>query len=283
MRTAVSWISLILFAIALPLSIVSVWIESTIFDQDQFVETLAPLAKDEAMQTAVSVRLTQIATDQLASNRITALRGNSLEPIVTEAVDGVVTSDAFPALWEGAVRVAQPALVSILEGDDTSDDGALIVIDLTEPLDQIQTALEGRGLAVRIFDSLRPEQETLTIARSNRLVRVHKATDFLHTFSAVLPVVVLVAFGLAVGAAHNRWRVLRRIGFATILSMLVLGGLLILGRTIGLNQTANELQRGAAEAVFDALTAFLRTSVIAMVIGGVVISAVAWWIEPKHA
>jgi hypothetical protein len=172
--------------------------------------------------------------------------------------------------------------VQVLEGNKDPENGELIAISLDEPLDDLQQALEGEGLSVRLFDTLSPEQRQITFLASDRLVQVHRLTKLLHQIYAILPAIVLLTFAISVALASNRWRAIRRIGIAIVLSMAVLAVGYLLARSIGLDQTANEIQRGAVESIFDALTSRLRTTIAAMFMGGLILTVVAWWLEPNR-
>ena len=48
----------VLVCLLVPISVVGVWVRNTILHTDQFVDTMAPLADDPAVQEAISIRVT---------------------------------------------------------------------------------------------------------------------------------------------------------------------------------------------------------------------------------
>ena len=61
-RTTVGYILIALAALLAPLAVVSVWARSQVTDTDRYVETVAPLASDPAVQAAVTTNITMTTT-----------------------------------------------------------------------------------------------------------------------------------------------------------------------------------------------------------------------------
>ena len=107
-------------AILAPLSVVAIWAHDEISDTDRYVQTVAPLASDPAVQDAISARITQEifnrldvkaitqdAVDALAARGLPPAAATSLKALATPLSSGVQSfvADKVDALVEvAAVR-----------------------------------------------------------------------------------------------------------------------------------------------------------------------------------
>ena len=130
-RTTVGYVLIALAALLAPLAVVAVWARSQVADTDRYVQTVAPLASDPAVQAAVTTNitnvvfqyldvqgLTQQAVDAIASSgRLPPAVADRLDGLVGPITDGVrnftqsqvsnvVQSQAFADAWVAANRTA---------------------------------------------------------------------------------------------------------------------------------------------------------------------------------
>src|SRR5688572_26451090 len=121
---------LFVFCLSSVLSILAVWTRNQINDTDRYVRTVAPLASDPAIQTALAGRVTTwvndaldglLASDGLADRErlLAAPLTRMVEQYVEETVQTVVTSDRFPELWDQINRLAHPVVSGVLLGEGT--------------------------------------------------------------------------------------------------------------------------------------------------------------------
>src|SRR5215510_2145012 len=140
-RPVVVTVALVLLAIVAPLAVVATWAHDEISDTNRYVETVAPLAKNPAVQAAVSQRITdellarldiQAVTDEatqaLAERPRTPPRvastlqalgtplANAIEGFIGDQVDKIVQSQAFADAWEEMNRSAHTQMVAVLTG-----------------------------------------------------------------------------------------------------------------------------------------------------------------------
>jgi hypothetical protein len=104
------------------LSVVSVWASNTVGSQDQYVATVAPLATDPAIRSAVTTRVTdavyaRIDAPALVSGALppkaevlTQPISNGVKSFINTVVSRIVTSPQFATLWEEANRAAHAQL-----------------------------------------------------------------------------------------------------------------------------------------------------------------------------
>ena len=147
-RTIVAVLLIVVGCVLAPLAGVAVWARNQVTNTDRYVRTVAPLASDPAIQTAVADQITaQVFTyldvrgltdqtvDALAEQGVRPqladrLRGfagplaSGIQGFVRTEVAKIVQSQAFADAWVQANRVAHQALVKALTGQG---DGAVTV------------------------------------------------------------------------------------------------------------------------------------------------------------
>ncbi len=121
----------VLASLLIPISVISVWAIRTVTDTDQYVATMAPLARNPVIVN----HLAQKATDELFSthvvqNKVTDVLPPSAKPIVTPIVAEVKSyvyglalkvfqSPKFGQLWDLLNRHTHDAVIDILTGKKT--------------------------------------------------------------------------------------------------------------------------------------------------------------------
>src|ERR1700691_396752 len=86
-RKITAWVLVVLVSLLIPISVISVWAIRTVTNTDQYVATLAPLARNPVIVD----HLAQKATDELFSthiveDKVTAALPAKAKPIVTPIV-----------------------------------------------------------------------------------------------------------------------------------------------------------------------------------------------------
>ena len=122
------------------------------------------------------------------------------------------------------------------------------------------------------------------VFQSKDLEQVQGLVDLLQTLAWVLPFVALACFAGAITLSRNRRRTIERgaIGIAAAVAVQLV--LLKAGRNLYLDAvTTKKSTPGAAGAVWDQLTSFLRTSAFAAIAVALVIAFAAWVIGPSSA
>ena len=140
-RPLVAGILLLLVGILAPLAVVGQWANAQMSDTDRYLDTVAPLAGDPAVQDAVIARLTTEITTRLdvesvIQEAVTALAARGLPPraaagltalsgplvtgidnFVENQVRRLVTSPEFEQAWVEANRQAHDQMVAVLTGE----------------------------------------------------------------------------------------------------------------------------------------------------------------------
>jgi hypothetical protein len=298
---AFALVSLLLFVLA-PVSVLGAWAQSIVFDTDRYVATVTPLAEDPAVQDAIAQQLTdQILTkidvqdvvDSVAQNLSDAgvpdavnllkpLAVSGIENLITSAVDQVVASDAFQTAWIEANRAAHESLVDALTG---ANDGAATVEDgevrirTAAFLEAIKDALSGTRLS-GIADRIPDVDATFVVFESNNLANIQTGMKLLDTAGNWLPVLTLLLAIGAVALAPNRRRGVMLVGITLAVSMLLVAVLLAVGR-VATQDAAQSLNADAAVAIYDQVVTYLRISLRAVAVAGLIAALVAWLVGPS--
>jgi hypothetical protein len=217
---------LVIALVATPLVIVGAWVRAEILDTDQYVDTVAPLADDPAMQQYVAgqladafnsnVDLESWLADHLPDEMqaVSPVIARGAESAVQSAADRFTASPAFAALWADANRAAHEVIVRVLTGerDALELSGGTLTLDLSDALQSIQAQLVDRGFdAVANLDLSGIDGEVV-IADGEQLSSIESAREVVGNLNDL----VWVLAGIAVVAAIGSIAVARRRGSAAM-------------------------------------------------------------------
>ena len=309
-RTVVVAVLITIGAVLAPLTVVATWAHDEVGDTDRFVDSVAPLASDPAVQDALSARVTDeivtaIDVEGITDDALTALSrqqfvppraadalpslavplSNAIEGFVRSRVERLVRSDGFEQAWVEAMREAHAAMVAVLTGDtregvDVSD-GA-VRVDIGTFVAQVKEILvnEGFSFANRIPDV----DATFTVFQSDNLGTAQKIFAWLDTAARILPILTLLVLFTAVMVARDRRKALLVASLAVVGSMVLLGIVLNLLRPVYLDAIPSDvLPADAAAAVYDQLVSFIRTSLRAVGVVFLAVAVAAFWFSPSGA
>jgi hypothetical protein len=283
-RTLVGYTLVALAALLAPLSVVAVWARSEVGDTDRYVATVAPLADDPAVQSAVTTQLTNLAfqyldVQGLVQQAVDAVgSGDRVPPVVADRLDGLVVpitngvrsftqdqignlvrSDAFATAWTTANRAAHEAVVAALRGDTragvTVADNA-VTVNLAPFLAQVKQQLVDRGFS--LASRIPAVNAQFTLLESEDIGKVQRAYSLLDTLGYWLPFIVLAIFVLGAYIVPHHRRAAIVFGVAVTLTMLILAAVLAYVRHRYLNALPPERSREANAVLFDAIVRFLR-------------------------
>jgi hypothetical protein len=297
-RSVVATLLIVIGCILAPLSVVAVWTKNLVTDTDRYVTTVAPLARDPAIQSAVADKvtaeifarldvpaITNQAVDALAerglpplvATQLHALSGplsSGVESFVRTEVGKVVASDAFVNAWVTANRAAHTALVAALTGQ--TGEGVTIAndtvsINLGPFIQEVKQRLIENGfeLASRIPD-INP---SFTVLQSDAITKARGAFNLLNALGNWLPVIALILLALGVYVAKDHRRALMGAGLGLAAGMLSLGLGIALFRTIYLNALPlGVLTPDAAASFYDTLVRFLRLGLRTVLVFGLIVA-----------
>ena len=307
-RTTVGYILIALAALLAPLAVVSVWARSQVTDTDRYVETVAPLASDPAVQAAVTTNITNVVFQYLdvqgltqqaidavsSSGRLPPALTQRLDSLVVPITNGVrnftqsqvsnvVQSQAFADAWIAANRTAHDSLVAALTGDTSGPvqvKGDTVSVQLATLINTVKQRLVSQGFS--LADRIPAVNAEFTIFQSADIPKIQRGYKLLNTLGYWLPFIVLGlgVIGIYVVPHHRRAAIVA--GLALAAGMLLVAILLALARHRYLNAVPPaQLPPDAAAVLFDTVIRFLREGLRAIALIGVVLAAGAFLTGPS--
>ena len=298
-RAVASAMVIIVACVLAPVSVVAAWVNVGLSDPVAYVETVAPLADNPAVQAALADRVTSavlaavdvqgLATDALSAvaeqpnvppRVAAALPGlaiplaQGVESFTEDRVDAFVAGPEFAALWRQANEVAHEQVLRLLSGEQggaLSAQADSVTVNLGPIIDEVTRRLvaEGFSLAERI-----PSIETsFVLVHSESVGVLQRGYSALTTLGLWLPLVVLALVAAGVALARDRRAALLRAALGVTAGMLALGVTLALARGWYMATTPGDmLTPQAAGEVFDIIVRFMRTALRMVAVAGLVLA-----------
>jgi hypothetical protein len=289
-RSIGSWVLIVLACLLAITSVVVVYARNELLNTDTFVATVAPLAKDKAVQTAVAHRVSQnlvarTDVEQRVKNALPSKAGFLANPI-TSAVSSatyaitlkLVQSSQFQTLWDQALRKSHAQLDNLLLGEKVgalASSNGQVTVDLSQVEATAKQKLSDRGL--NVFNNVPAYSGSpYVLFESKQLLKLQRWVKFLNKLALVLPVVTFLMFAAAVVLARDRRRGLVHAASGLAVSMAVL----LIGANVGRNQYLASLlpsqSKDATAAVIDTIDATLVDSVRSILIVAFLVAMVAF-------
>jgi len=265
---------IVLSCILVPLSVVAVWAHNEVLDTDQYVETVAPLARNDEIAQALSVRVTNTLFDNVDVEETAkevlpsqaAFLSGPLTTALREFTERVALrffeSEQFQELWDRANRVAHEQVVKALtnSGKVITTKNGEVVLDLSSLAVEVRSELSSRGIG--IFDKLPIGKLSLRfeLFDAEGLKNAQAGVRLLNRLAIILPILAVVFAAAGIWLAGDRRRALMRWGIGVAIASLVLGFALLIGRDAYLNALPADANRSAASAAFDIVVRFMRNT-----------------------
>ncbi len=291
-RGAAVWVVLVVAGLLLLLSSFAVWINRVALNTNQFADTSSTLLDDPAIRSAVANR----AVDELFANVDVQAEVESQLPSGYKGLSGPATAGLrqasyqivdraleqprFQTLFKTTVEETHRTLVQVLEGggERVSTTNGEVTLDLRTI---IQEAADRIGIGKQVSDRLPTNAGRIVILRSDELGTAQNVFELLKTLAWVLPLLTLVAFGLAVWLARDRRRAVRGLG----VTLAVVGVIGLLAAKLTRNYVVGALvashdDRQAADNAWNILTDLMRSSFRLMIAVGILFLIAAWLAGP---
>ena len=295
-RRVVVAVLVVLGCILAPLSVLSVWMRTTLLNTDEYVATVAPLAHDPAVQNAIADRVANtLVTGNTVEQQVVARlpeKAKFVAPKIEGAVASfvhdatlkVVQSDQFATLWKEANRRAHTQVVALLEGKGNTlqTSNGEIVLQVGQIADKVNAALEARGIDAFSGAASRASTEQIVLFKSIWLKRSQNATNLLQTLAVVLPLLTVLCFGLAIFLSpHRRLTVLRgALGLALGMALLLI--VFNAGRRFYTDALPFTVNAAAATAAYDRVLGALRLALRSGFVFAILVALAAWLAGPAR-
>jgi hypothetical protein len=288
---------------------VASWARDEVSNTDRYVQTVAPLANDPAVQQAIVDRVTtelfsRIDVQAVTKDAVDALAAQGLPPrvsqslsalsvplaggirsFITTQVTKLVGSQAFADAWVAANREAHTQMVAVLTGEGTdqvSVKGGTVSINLAAIIDTVKNRLSaaGFGLAERVPTV----NAQFTVFESPDIAKAQTAFRVLNNLARWLPVLALLLLAAAVYVGRNRRKTLIVCALTVAGSMVLLGAALNILRPIYLNALdPSVLPTDAGAAIYDQLVGFIRLNLRAVLVVALAVAIAGWLTGPGGA
>ena len=301
-RGVITWVLIVLASLLIPISVISLWAISTVTNTDQYVTTLAPLARNQI----IIDHLARKATDELFSSHVVQDKVASVlpakakpivQPVLAEVENyvyglalQVFESPKFGQLWDTLNRHTHEAVIDVLTGKQSPlveklEKGGGIVVNVTPALNTLIDKANAKG--VTLFNPLKPiltqgDHLGVTVVSKSQVSKFTGFFNAIVTLRWAVPVVALVLgiLGIVIGVDHRKTLLRMAIGVA-LMTMLLLAGL-SLGRITFINQAGHTFNRQVAGAVWDTLLRFLKADLRWMLLVTVLFALGAWVAGPAR-
>jgi hypothetical protein len=284
-------------------AVVAVYVHAELLNTDRYVATVAPLARDPAVQDAITTRLTdefmtQLDVQGLVQQLTTALEQKGAPPalnglvgpitggvrsFISSLISKVVTSSQFAQVWDAANRVAHQEIDDVLttgQGQFLTANGTQVSLNVGSLLTIVKQRLveAGFGLAAKVPDT----SITVPLFEAKELPRIRSAVKLLNTLAWVLPLValILVALAILVAPNHRRGLVLGAIAFGVM--MLVTLAALAIVRNYYLDHLPNNASPDAFRVLYDTTVRFLVAALETLAVLFGIVAFLAWVSGPSR-
>jgi hypothetical protein len=300
-RRISAWVLVVLASLLIPLSMISLWAIRTVTNTDQYVATMAPLARNQVIVD----RLAQKSTDELFSShvvrdQVTKSLPPKAKPLVQPLVNQlhvyvyqlalkVFGSPKFGTLWDTLNRRSHQAAIDVLTGKQTPlteklEKAGTITLNVTPALNNVIAQANAHGIPY--FNPLKSilgngKSLTVTILSKNQVSEFSGLFNVVVVLRWAIPVFALVLGILAVVIALERRRTLIRLAIGVSLVTLLLLAALALGRNVFLTRAAaHDLDQQVAAAVWDIVLRYLKTYLRWTLLIAVVVALASWVAGP---
>jgi hypothetical protein len=291
-RTILAWVLLVTALVLTPITMTAVWVRNLLLDTNHYVETMAPLARDPRIQTAIATRVTnEIFADQRVQDALKSKLPDSIDFLAAPAAQALrqttynvtlklTESKQFQTVWDGANRAAHTSVDKALTGNGTVTlkvRNGKIVLDLTPIYAEVAKRLESTSLGIGNRLPLSAINKTFVIANVTTLQGAQTATRLLDATADFLPWIVIAMLLAAVFLFKDRRKGALRVGVGLLIATLLFAVVLALARAGYVNAASNPtaVSVAAQQAVFDITFRFLRLGNRTIMAVGLVIALVA--------
>ena len=301
-RRISAWVLIVLASLLIPISVISVWAIRTVTNTDQYVATMAPLARNQVIVDHLATKATdELFSSHIVTDKISAALPKAAKPIVTPIENQVhnyvyglalkvFESPKFGQLWDFLNRHTHDAVVDVLTGKQTPatkkfEKAGAIVVNVTPAINNIIDKANAKGITV-----FNPVKAVLTQGNKLGVTVVSKSqvSKFTGLFNLivklkwVIPAIALALAALGIGIAVERRKTLLRMAIGVALVTLLLLAGLSLGRITFINQASGHVNGQVAAAVWDTMLRFLKTDLRWMLLIAALVALGAWLAGPAR-
>ena len=299
------WFLIVLASILALAGTLSTWVATTTLDTNTFVNTVAPLIKQDAVAKATSdfavkklfetyditgkikSGLSELnsAIKQVAPKNVNLPEidlsfiaepiSSGLESFAKTAANKILKSQQFFKIWQDTLRLAHTAMVNIVEGKKDAaitSQGNNVVLNLSPLLNQVKDKLVASGLGFLNNVKVPADFGQFVLFTSDQLGAVKGAVNLLRLVSWLLPLLAFILFVIAVVIALNRRTALMAAAIALAITMLIVLIVLKVANNQLLGQIKNAEILAAGNVIWGSMLAGLYQAVRGLLALGIIVA-----------
>ncbi|MFD5929714.1 hypothetical protein [Streptomyces sp. NPDC060333] len=267
MRTFLSTVLIVLVALLVPASAVAYWADRELGDADRYTAAMSPLAEDPAVRGVVVTQATRALAGQIDAGPFQG----GVDALLGEALQSFSGTPAYRTAWDAANHAAHAAFLKAL----TTGDGDAVTIDLAPVIARVKGELVENG--VPFADRIPVTHVSVEVMEYDDLGALRKGFRMLQIAGVWLPLLTLLLAAAAIAVAVRRRRAVIATGLGLAIGAVLLWLAVQWCRRLTLEDLPADIDRPAAGAVYDALTAFLRTTAWVVLALGLAAALAAWF------
>jgi hypothetical protein len=295
-----AWLAILLVvvgALILPIAVVTTWVRTDVLTTSGYVETVAPLAEDPAVQAAVADRIAEYVRDEIeiesAVAELLPANAQALAPVIASgAVEVVRTATlefvktrAFYELWREANQIGHAVALEALTGRDEGvvrTDSGQIYIPIGEMINQVAEQVGDRigvDLVAQLPEDLSDARYVVT--ESQALADAQDLLEFVDRLGWLSVIISLACLIAGFFVAPSRSRGALWVGVGVVTAMVAMRLVYAWGRNVfrdGMSDSGADVD--ASTAFFDIITRFLTQSIRVVFVVGLVLLLLGWLSGP---
>jgi hypothetical protein len=286
-RAFAAGLCLVLAAILTVPAAFAYWGQRTINDGQRYVDTVGPLVDSPEVQGAVATKVTEaiqrqvdveailnevfadVITDRPRLQALVGPLAGAINGLIDSQVRAFIASDAFADFWVAANTRAQGAMVRLLEGEESgavSVQGAQVVLDVSEVIEQVKERLIARGLTIVERVPIPEVDRQIVLLDAPQLEQARTIYAFGNPVARWLLVVVAALYLVAFILSRNRPR-----------TTILVGLMLAIGQQLFVNQLAGSVFGPASRVFYEQLLSYLERGQRVLLWLGLVLVIVGWF------
>ncbi len=305
-RGPVATLLIVLGCVLAPVSVLAVWTANQVSDTNRYVQNVAPLIHEPAVQSALTDKitaqinaqihvqaLTNQAADTLSSKGLTRVGtllhtfsgslAGAVNGFIHTQVGKIVASPQVANLWVQVNRGVHTQLVKALSGQGggsiTVSNGQ-VVMNLGPFIDVVKKDLAAKGFT--LVNNIPAINPTVGLFSAKYLVKAQSGYRLLNDLKIVLPILTLLLLGAGIYIARSHRRALIGAGLGFAASMALLGVALAIARSIYLNSVPSSvLPSNAAAVMYDTLVRFIKDGLRTLLVVGLIVAIAAFFTGPS--
>ncbi|MEU0740075.1 hypothetical protein [Streptomyces sp. NPDC006134] len=267
-RNVLSAVLTVLAGLLVPCGTLAAWAAYDLADTGRYTAAMAPLAADPDVREAVADVLEDGIVREAGAG---PLRG-AMGPFVRDAARSFTRTEAFRAGWDTANRTVHGAVLRAVRTEPADDRPVTVDLAVVTARVKNELARDRVPFAHRI-----PVRHTeVTVLPAAETDRLRKGFHVLDVAARWLPCAAVVFAVAGIATATCRRRAVTATGLGTALGGALLALAVAVGRHLTLTGLPGPSHRPAAAAVYDALTATLRTASWLLAALGLAVALASW-------